>query len=153
MLQANPMLVEDVDPERKTGLHWACALDCHNMVYVLVDFGSSINAKDDFNRKAYDEALTFAKSNYKEVNKKIEVLFQKVAENSYKRDIVKYESPLYVKYLTPVEHVKELADFIKRVNDMSTLTHNKKKVETVTESKKKESKPNSDSDEEEDIEE
>ena len=116
MLQENPMLVEDVDPERKTALHWACLLDCHNMAYVLVDFGSSINVKDDFNRKAYDEALAYAQSNYKEVNKKIETLFQKVAEGTYKRDIVKYESPLYVKYLTPVEHVKELADFIKRVN-------------------------------------
>ena len=29
---------------------------------------------------------------------------------------------MYVKYLTPVEQVKELADFINRVNDMSTLT-------------------------------
>ena len=56
-----------------------------------------------------------------------------MAENSYKRDIVKYESPLYVKYLTPVEHVKELADFIKRVNDMSSLTSNKKKTEVVPE--------------------
>jgi hypothetical protein len=28
---------------------------------------------------------------------------------------------MFVKYLTPVEKVKELADFIKRVNDMSTL--------------------------------
>lgn len=96
-------------------------------------------------------ALQYAQANYKEVNKTIETLFQKVAEGTYKRDIVKYESPLYVKYLTPVEHVKELADFIKRVNDMSTLGVNKKK-DTAIESKKKESK-NSDSDEEEDIDE
>ena len=146
------MLVEDVDPERKTALHWACFLDCHNMAYVLVDFGSSINVKDDFNRKAYDEALAYAQSNYKEVNKKIETLFQKVADGTYKRDIVKYESPLYVKYLTPVEHVKELADFIKRVNDMSTLHINKKKTDAAQVSKKKEDK-NSDSDDEEDIDE
>jgi hypothetical protein len=33
----------------------------------------------------------------------------------------KYEEPLYVKYLTPVEQIKELADFIARMNDMSTL--------------------------------
>lgn len=146
------MLVEDVDPERKTPLHWACALDCHNMAYVLVDFGSSINSKDDFNRKAFDMSLQYAQANYKEVNKKIETLFQKVNDGTYKKDIVKYESPLYVKYLTPVEHVKELADFIKRVNDMSTLAVNKKKTDAAVESKKKESK-NSDSDEEDDIDE
>ena len=38
-----------------------------------------------------------------------------------RKDRAQYDQPLYVKYLTPVEQVKELADFIKRVNDMSTL--------------------------------
>ena len=52
--------------------------------------------------------------------------------------------------MTPVEHVKELADFIKRVNDMSTLAVRKKN--DAVELQKKESK-NSDSDEEEDIDE
>ena len=38
------------------------------------------------------------------------------------RSTAKYDEPLYVKYLTPVEQVKELEDFIKRVKDWSTLT-------------------------------
>jgi hypothetical protein len=38
-----------------------------------------------------------------------------------RKNIKKYEEPLYVKYLTPVEQIKELADFIAKMNDMSTL--------------------------------
>ena len=38
---------------------------------------------------------------------------------------------MYVKYLTPVEQVKELADFINRVNDMSTLTQKQRDDKAV----------------------
>ena len=49
-------------------------------------------------------------------------MFDDFHQGHLKRSTAKYDEPLYVKYLTPVEQVKELADFIKRVNDMSTLT-------------------------------
>jgi len=40
-----------------------------------------------------------------------------MANGTFKRSTILYEEPIFVKYLTPAEKVKELADFIKRVND------------------------------------
>ena len=55
------------------------------------------------------------------MNEGIKRIFKQFHEGTLKRSTAKYDEPLYVKYLTPVEQVKELADFIARVNDMSTL--------------------------------
>ena len=47
---------------------------------------------------------------------------------------------MYVKYLTPVEHVKELNDFINKLNDTSTLHINKKKTDAAQVAKKNDDK-------------
>lgn len=122
MVKANPALVTDCDEERKTALHWACQLDLTNLVQVLVDFGANTGAKDDFARRPADEAQAYAQLKKVPVNRTIQALFDEQTQGKLRRDTGKYDQPLYVKYLTPVEQVKELADFISRVNDMSTLT-------------------------------
>ena len=83
-----------------------------------------MQAKDDFSRKPHDEAVTYAQSVNSKVTKEIQELFDKEARGTLEqwRSISQYDQPLYVKYLTPVERVKELAEFISRVRDMSTLT-------------------------------
>ena len=48
-------------------------------------------------------------------------VYEQANQGTLKRSIKIYDDPMFVKYLTPVEKVKELADFIRRVNDMSTL--------------------------------
>jgi len=58
MVRKNKNLTVDCDNERKTALHWACHNDCASMVQVLIDFGASTSAKDDFARKPYDEYIT-----------------------------------------------------------------------------------------------
>ena len=55
------------------------------------------------------------------MNPRVQTLYDKAAKGILRKDTSQYDQPLYVKYLTPVEQVKELADFINRVNDMSTL--------------------------------
>ena len=53
-----------------------------------------------------------------------------MAENkTLRRGTNKYKDSLYVKYLTPVEQVKELAEFLARVRDMSTLSTAKKQID------------------------
>ena len=126
MVKENPNLVDDVDPEGKTPLHWACQLDLTNLVQILVDYGAPMLAKDDFARKPYDEAIAFSKSKNIPINKHIQRVFELGTTGKLKLDRSKYEEPLYVKYLTPVEQVKELADFIKKVRDMSNLNARKK---------------------------
>ena len=83
-----------------------------------------MQAKDDFSRKPHDEAVTYAQSVNGKVPREIQDLFDKEARGTLEqwRSISQYDQPLYVKYLTPVERVKELAEFISRVRDMSTLT-------------------------------
>ena len=56
------------------------------------------------------------------MDENIKRLFDKHHAGTLKRSTAKYDEPLYVKYLTPVEQVKELEDFINRVKDWSTLT-------------------------------
>ena len=56
------------------------------------------------------------------INQSIVTFFDQAHAGTLVRDTNKYEEPLYVKYLTPVEQVRELADFIAKVNDMTTLT-------------------------------
>ena len=123
MLKENGNLVDDCDEQRKTPLHWACQKNLGNMVRILVDFGAPMHAKDDFSRKPHDEAVTYAQSVNSKVTKEIQDLFDKDARGTLDqwRSISQYDQPLYVKYLTPVERVKELAEFISRVRDMSTL--------------------------------
>jgi len=122
MLKQNPALAEDCDDERKTPLHVACSLDHTNLVQILVDFGGNLNAKDDFSRRPLDLAQACAFTKKKPLNIAVKELYDQLAEGEVRRDLSKYNHPLYVKYLTPVEQVKELQEFIARVNDMSTLT-------------------------------
>lgn len=122
MLKADPALAEDCDDERRAALHWACALDLADLAQVLVDFGANLNARDDYARRPIDEAHTYALAKKKPLNPTIKELYDQAAEGKLRRDLAKYEHPLYVKYLTPLEQVKELQDFIDKVNDMSTLT-------------------------------
>ena len=89
---------------------------------ILVDFNCNLNAKDDFARRPLDEALAYAQTRAQPANPVICEIYEQFAEGTLRRSVAKYHEPLYVKYLTPVEQVKELADFIRRVNDMSTLT-------------------------------
>lgn len=129
MLKQNPNLSQDCDNERKTPLHWAAHLDQTNMCQILIDFGANMFAKDDYSKKPLDEAISTSQVKSGQINKGIARFYELAAAGSLKRDITKYEQPLYVKYLTPVEQVKELADFIKRVNDMSTLKSHKKQTD------------------------
>ena len=121
MLKENWNLVDDCDDERKTPLHWSMQLDHTNLSEILIDFGAPMWSKDDFSRKPYDEAVAFAQGKGKPVHSRIQLLYDKAAKGILRKDTSQYDQPLYVKYLTPVEQVKELADFINRVNDMSTL--------------------------------
>jgi len=138
MVKQNPALVHDCDEERKTPLHWACQLDLMNLVQILVDFNANMNAKDDFARKPIDEALTFAQAKSQPVSKAVQELYEQHAQGTLRRNITKYDQPLYVKYLTPVEQVKELADFISRVNDMSTLTQKQRDAKAAEEARQRE---------------
>ena len=121
MLKENSNLVDDCDDERKSPLHWACQLDHTNLVEILIDFEAPMYAKDDFSRKPYDEAVAFAQGKGRPGNSRLISLYDKDKAGILRKDTAQYDQPLYVKYLTPVEQVKELADFINRVNDMSIL--------------------------------
>jgi hypothetical protein len=122
MLKENKLLVNDCDEQRKSPVHHSLLLEWTNLSLILVDYGANLNCKDDFARKPYDEALAVASLKGGVMNKHIKCMFEEFHNGTLKRSTGKYDEPLYVKYLTPVEQVKELADFIKRVNDMSTLT-------------------------------
>ena len=115
------MLVEDCDDHRKTPLHWACQLCFENIIMVLLDFGSPIDIKDDFDRKPYDEIMTNIQARGVKISLYINKMLNEALSGCLKKNIKKYDEPLYVKYLTPVEQIKELADFIAKMNDMSTL--------------------------------
>lgn len=60
MIKQNPALVGDCDESRRTPLHWACHLNLTNIIQILVDFDSNLNAKDDYARKPLDEALAYS---------------------------------------------------------------------------------------------
>jgi ankyrin repeat protein len=60
MLKGNKLLVNDCDEQRKSPLHWTLTLELSNLSLILVDYGANLNAKDDFARKPYDEALAVA---------------------------------------------------------------------------------------------
>ena len=122
MIQHNGALVHDCDDSRRTPLHWACMLDLTNIIQILVDFDSNLNAKDDYSRKPLDETLAYAQTRNQQPNQVVLDFYDQFAHGKLKRNKKKYDESVYVKYLTPVEQVKELADFIARVNDMSTLT-------------------------------
>lgn len=109
MVKENRSLVEDVDEERKTPLHWACKHGRFNMAMIMVDFGANLQANDDFMKKPVDDLPTGAESN------EIKALYAKADAGTLKRATWKYEDPMYVKYLTPVEKIKELSEFIARV--------------------------------------
>lgn len=89
---------------------------------MLIDFGAPLNAKDDFQRKPYDEAVAIAAAKGGVMEPGIKNVFEKYHAGTLKRSTAKYDEPLFVKYLTPVEQVKELEEFISRVKDWSTLT-------------------------------
>ena len=88
---------------------------------VLLDFGSPIDIKDDFDRKPYDEIMTNIQARGVKISLYINKMLNEALSGCLKKNIKKYDEPLYVKYLTPVEQIKELADFIAKMNDMSTL--------------------------------
>ena len=115
--------------ERKTPLHWACHLDQTNMCQVLIDFGANMYAKDDYSKKPHDEVVATSQAKGGIINKDIVKFFEKADAKTLRRDTKRYNAPLYVKYLTPVEQVKELAEFLARVRDMSTLTTAKKQAD------------------------
>ena len=122
MIKNNKLLVNDCDEQRKTPLHWSLHLNWHNISQMLIDFGAPLNAKDDFSRKPYDEAFAMAQINGGVWDESIKRVFDKHHAGTLKRSTAKYDEPLYVKYLTPVEQVKELEEFITRVKDWTTLT-------------------------------
>ena len=122
MLKKNPALSEDCDDERRTPLHWACAYDLTNLMQILVDFGADLNRRDDYSKKPIDDANAYAMTKKKLINPFVKELYDLNATNQLKRDQSKYEHALYVKYLTPLEQVHELKEFIEKVNDMTTLT-------------------------------
>lgn len=93
---------------------------------MLCDFGGSIDIKDDYERRPYEEAEAYAYNNDKDINPKLQQIQQKMVNGTFKRNTILYEEPIFVKYLTPVEKVKELADFIKRVNDTDELVKKSK---------------------------
>ena len=86
-----------------------------------MDFGANIDAKDELNRLPYEEIQTNELARGIKPSAYITKMFEEAQTNTLRRNTKKYDEPLYVKYLTPVDHIKELADFIKRMNDMSTL--------------------------------
>lgn len=113
MVKENRALVEDVDEERKTPLHWACKIGRYNMAMIMVDFGASLFATDDYMKKPTDDLPAGEDSN------EIRALYAKADAQTLKRATWKYADPMYVKYLTPVEKIKELSEFIARVQDRS----------------------------------
>ena len=66
MIKHNPALVGDCDDSRRTPLHWACQLDLTNIIQILVDFDSNLNAKDDYARRPLDEALAYSQTRHLE---------------------------------------------------------------------------------------
>lgn len=102
------------------------------MCQVLIDFGANLYAKDDYSKKPHDEVVAASQAKGgkpSSINKDIVKFFEKAEAKTLRRDTRKYNEPLYVKYLTPVEQVKELAEFLARVRDMSTLTTAKKQAD------------------------
>jgi thymidylate synthase len=98
---------------------------------ILLDFGASIDSKDDFNRKPYDEIITNVQTRGVKYSSSINKMLEEAISYQLKRNTKKYEEPLYVKYLTPVEQIKELADFISRMNDMTTLCQSNREVKAT----------------------
>lgn len=121
LIKENRDLVDDCDEARKTPLHWACQLAFENIMMILLDFGAKTEVKDDFNRKPYDEVITNIQTRGIKFSSYITKMIDEALAGTIRRNIKKYDEPLYVKYLTPVEQIKELADFIAKMNDMSTL--------------------------------
>ena len=80
-----------------------------------------MDVKDDFNRKPYDEVITNTQTRGVKFSIYINKMLDEALEGTMRKNTKKYDEPLYVKYLTPVEQIKELADFIAKMNDMSTL--------------------------------
>lgn len=140
MLKVDAELAEDCDEERRTALHWACALDLADLAQVLVDYGARLNAKDDHSRRPMDEAQAYALAKKKPLNATIKELHDQANEGTLRRDRTKYEHPLYVKYLTPLEQVKELQDFIEKVNDMSTLTQKQRDAKAAEQAREEEAR-------------
>ena len=66
MIKHNPALVGDCDDSRRTPLHWACQLDLTNIIQILVDFNSNLNATDDYARRPLDEALAYSQTRHLE---------------------------------------------------------------------------------------
>lgn len=121
MLKANPKLVDDVDEERVTPLHYACHIKSVAMAQVMIDFGGKTNKRDDYQRKPIDMISTYVSSSDKEAHEIIK-LIETTINGQYKRDIQKYNEPLYVKYLTPVEQIHEFQNFLTRMlNRPSTI--------------------------------
>ena len=44
MVKNNRFLVEDVDEERRTPLHWACKMVKYNLAMIMCDFGANLYA-------------------------------------------------------------------------------------------------------------
>jgi ankyrin repeat protein len=121
LIKENNQLIHDYDEMKKTPLHWACQLAFENIIMILLDFGACIHSKDDFNRKPDDEIVTNSQTRGIKYSLYISKMVEEAKCGTLTRNTKKYEEPLYVKYLTPVEQIKELADFIYKMNDMSTL--------------------------------
>lgn len=51
----------------------------------------------------------------------VAMIYKDEAEGNLNRNIAKYDQKLYVKYLEPVENVKELNDFIDKITDFKFL--------------------------------
>ena len=61
------------------------------------------------------------------VNQDIVKYFEMAENKTLKRDTKKYNESLYVKYLTPVEQIGEIQNFLDRIKDFSFLEKKKSK--------------------------
>lgn len=89
------------------------------MVQVLLDHGAQIHARDDYGRRPLEVLL--ANNQKGNVNQAMLNLFEQAKDGKRAPDNSKYAEPLYVKYLTPVDQIQELTDFLAHYNDMTTL--------------------------------
>ena len=65
--------------------------------------------------------MAYSRQHVKPINPLVAQIYKDEAEGKLKKNIAKYDQKLYVKYLEPVENVKELNDFIYKITDFKFL--------------------------------
>jgi len=125
MLDRNPSLSNDLDPDGRSPLHHACKDGFMNLIEVLLDHGSNIVTSNIENGKTpLDEAFTYqASQDYNQYSTQIIALIEaKVDEINLKNEAesksfihvedLYYKKPLFKEYMIPVSNVRDLNDYV-----------------------------------------